>query len=188
MDILALHKRAVERYQGYIRSFIDIRDADIRKEVAARDRHLCYAADGRQSDRPVRSRCGPHFAPASWTAAESAAIRRYPPHPTFRGRRKAATPLPLRDRSPQLGGTSWLPRAGKVVVPERECWQLAGIMSRIKKAAKIVLICLGVLLPVLVGQKLWFRAQANRLIAEIRAAGEPTNLAELDAWHVAPPR
>lgn len=60
-------------------------------------------------------------------------------------------------------------------------------MSRKKKALKIVLICLGVLLPVLVGQKLWFRAQANRLIAEIRAAGEPTNLAELDAWYVAPP-
>jgi hypothetical protein len=59
-------------------------------------------------------------------------------------------------------------------------------MSRKKKAAKIVLICFGVLLPVLVGQKLWFRAQANRLIAEIRAAGEPTNLAELDAWYVAP--
>ncbi len=60
-------------------------------------------------------------------------------------------------------------------------------MSRKKKAAKIVLICLGVLLPVLVGQKLYFRAQASRLIAEIRAAGEPTNLAELDAWYVAPP-
>ena len=35
MDILALHRRAVERYQGYIRSFIDIRDCDIREEVAA---------------------------------------------------------------------------------------------------------------------------------------------------------
>jgi len=35
MDVLALHRRAVERYQGYIRSFIDIRDDDIRKEVIA---------------------------------------------------------------------------------------------------------------------------------------------------------
>ena len=34
MDVLALHKRAVERYQDYIRSFIDIRDDDIRIEVA----------------------------------------------------------------------------------------------------------------------------------------------------------
>jgi ATP-dependent helicase YprA (DUF1998 family) len=33
MDVLALHKRAVERYQSYIRSFIDIRDDDIRQEV-----------------------------------------------------------------------------------------------------------------------------------------------------------
>ncbi len=32
---LALHRRAVERYQGYIRSFIDIRDDDIRQEVMA---------------------------------------------------------------------------------------------------------------------------------------------------------
>lgn len=35
MDVLALHRRAVERYKGYIRSFIDIRDSDIRDEVAA---------------------------------------------------------------------------------------------------------------------------------------------------------
>lgn len=35
MDVLALHRQAVERYQGYIRSFIDIRDDDIRGEVAA---------------------------------------------------------------------------------------------------------------------------------------------------------
>lgn len=35
MDALALHKRAVERYQSYIRSFIDIRDSDIRAEVTA---------------------------------------------------------------------------------------------------------------------------------------------------------
>lgn len=35
MDVLALHKRAVDRYQSYIRSFIDIRDDDIRKEVTA---------------------------------------------------------------------------------------------------------------------------------------------------------
>lgn len=35
MDVLALHRQAVERYQGYIRSFIDIRDEDIRSEVAA---------------------------------------------------------------------------------------------------------------------------------------------------------
>jgi len=35
MDVLELHRRAVERYQGYIRSFIDIRDDDIRQEVAA---------------------------------------------------------------------------------------------------------------------------------------------------------
>ena len=35
MDVLALHRRAVERYQGYIRSFIDIRDDDIRQEVIA---------------------------------------------------------------------------------------------------------------------------------------------------------
>jgi len=35
MEILALHKRAVERYQSYIRSFIDIRDDDIRQEVTA---------------------------------------------------------------------------------------------------------------------------------------------------------
>jgi hypothetical protein len=74
-----------------------------------------------------------------------------------------------------------------VVVSEHECWQLSGIMSRKRKVAKIVLICLAVLLPVLVGQKLYFRAQANRLIAEIRAAGEPTTLAELDAWYVTPP-
>lgn len=33
MDVLALHRRAVERYQGYIRSFIDIYDSDIRQEV-----------------------------------------------------------------------------------------------------------------------------------------------------------
>jgi hypothetical protein len=33
MDVLMLHKRAVERYQGYIRSFIDILDDDIRQEV-----------------------------------------------------------------------------------------------------------------------------------------------------------
>ena len=35
MEILALHRRAVERYQSYIRSFIDIRDDDIRQEVTA---------------------------------------------------------------------------------------------------------------------------------------------------------
>src|SRR5689334_19362720 len=35
MDILALHKRAVERYEEYIRSFIDIRDEDIHNEVTA---------------------------------------------------------------------------------------------------------------------------------------------------------
>ena len=33
MDVLALHRRTVDRYQGYIRSFIDIRDDDIRQEV-----------------------------------------------------------------------------------------------------------------------------------------------------------
>jgi hypothetical protein len=33
MDVLMLHRRAIERYQGYIRSFIDIRDDDIRQEV-----------------------------------------------------------------------------------------------------------------------------------------------------------
>lgn len=35
MDILALHKNTVDRYQRYIRSFIDIRDDDIREEVVA---------------------------------------------------------------------------------------------------------------------------------------------------------
>ena len=33
IDAIALHRRAVERYQGYIRSFIDIRDEDIRQGV-----------------------------------------------------------------------------------------------------------------------------------------------------------
>ena len=33
MDIIELHGRAVGRYKEYIRSFIDIRDADIRDEV-----------------------------------------------------------------------------------------------------------------------------------------------------------
>ena len=33
MDVLTLHRRAVERYQEYIRSFIEIHDADIRAEV-----------------------------------------------------------------------------------------------------------------------------------------------------------
>lgn len=35
MDVLTLHRRTVDRYQGYIRSFIDIRDDDIRQEVTA---------------------------------------------------------------------------------------------------------------------------------------------------------
>ena len=35
MDVLALHRRAVERYKGYIRSFIDIRDDDIRQGVSS---------------------------------------------------------------------------------------------------------------------------------------------------------
>ena len=35
MDVLALHKRAVERYQEYIRSFIDIHDEDIHREISA---------------------------------------------------------------------------------------------------------------------------------------------------------
>ncbi len=33
MDVLDLHQKTVERYQEYIRSFIDIRDQDIEKEV-----------------------------------------------------------------------------------------------------------------------------------------------------------
>lgn len=35
MDTLALHRNTVDRYQRYIRSFIDIRDTDIREEVVA---------------------------------------------------------------------------------------------------------------------------------------------------------
>ena len=35
MDIIDLHRYTVERYQEYIRSFIDIHDEDLKNEVAA---------------------------------------------------------------------------------------------------------------------------------------------------------
>ncbi len=52
---------------------------------------------------------------------------------------------------------------------------------------KAVLIGSGLLLLVLLSLRIHTRMQLNRMIAEIREAGEPVSHADLDAWYAAPP-